>query len=133
MLFSAASGRNEMTQNQKAWNLYEKYVKAWKPITDDQRASILDEVFAVDLQYFTADFQGGREAVLADITSFQKKFPGSYFTIDDISTHHDIALFTWVFTQPDGTPIAKGHDHVRISADGKLAAITTFGPSIPKP
>ncbi|WP_263379910.1 nuclear transport factor 2 family protein [Granulicella paludicola] len=122
-----------MTQNQKAWKLYETYVEAWKPITDDQRTSILDEVFADDLLYFTADFQGGREAVLADINSFQTKFPGSYFTIDDISTHHDIALFTWVFTQPDGKVVAKGHDHVRFSTEGKMAAITTFGPSIPKP
>jgi hypothetical protein len=121
-----------MITNQAVWKLYEQYVEAWKPISADQRSAILAEIFAENMQYLTPHFQGGPEAVLEDMTQFQQKFPGAHFDIEDSSTHHDVALFTWVLVLADGSRPAKGHDQIRISTEGKIASILTFAPSTPK-
>jgi ketosteroid isomerase-like protein len=118
---------------QDTWNLYEKYVEAWSAIPNEQRAAIIADVFTEDALYFTPNFQGGQKTVIEDIEGFQKKFPGARFDIEDISAHHDVALFTWVLVQPDGTALAKGHDQIRLSPEGKIASLITFAPSTPKP
>lgn len=115
------------------WNLYETYVEAWKLTSNEEREKVVAQITDDSIQYLTPEFQGGREAILNDMESFQKKFPGGHFAIDDISTHHDVALFTWALVLADGTVPAKGHDQLRISPDGKIASITTFAPSSPKP
>jgi hypothetical protein len=122
-----------MITNREIWNLYEKYVEAWKAVSEDQRSKIVAEVFAEDLHYFTPNFEGGRETVIEDMESFQKKFPGAHFDVEDMSTHHDVALFTWVLIQADGSVFGKGHDQIRFSAEGKIANLITFGRSLPKP
>jgi SnoaL-like domain len=122
-----------MITNQESWKLYQKYVEAWAAIPDDQRATIVADVFTEDADYFTPNFHGGQATVIEDMESFQKKFPGAHFDIEDISTHHDVALFTWVLIRPDGTALAKGHDQIRMSPEGKIASLITFGQSSPKP
>jgi len=122
-----------MIANQEAWKLYERYVEAWSPIPDEQRKAIIAEVTTEDFDYFTPSFHGGRETIIEDIEGFQKKFPGAHFDVEDGSMHHDVALFTWVLIQPDGTALAKGHDQIRISTEGKIANLITFAPSAPKP
>jgi hypothetical protein len=64
---------------------------------------------------------------------FQEKFPGGRFDVEDGSVHHDVGLFTWVLVQADGTALVKGHDQIRLSAEGKIAGLITFAPSAPKP
>ncbi|SEC53077.1 nuclear transport factor 2 family protein [Terriglobus roseus] len=122
-----------MATKQEAWNLYERYVQAWAAIPREERAAIADEVLADDLHYFTPQVEGSREAAIADMQGFQEKFPGGRFDVEDGSVHHDVALFTWVLVQSDGTKLVKGHDQIRISAEGKIAALITFAPSTPKP
>jgi hypothetical protein len=122
-----------MISNQQASNLYEQYVEAWKPISTEQRAKILTEIFPEDIQYLIPQFEGGLEAVLEDLTQFQQKFPGAHFDIQDISTHHDVALFAGILVLADGTMPAKGHDQIRVSTEGKIASLITFAPSTPKP
>jgi len=122
-----------MTTNQQAWKIYEAYVEAWKPISEEERAGILAEVFADNVQYFTPEFKGGREAALKDIAGFQKKFPGAHFEVEDVSSHHDVALLTWVLVQADGSVLVKGHDQIRISPQGKITSLITFPPSVSKP
>ena len=47
-----------------------------------------------------------------------------------MSAHHDVALLTCVLVQADGNVFAKGHDQIRISAEGKIVGLTTFAPSV---
>jgi hypothetical protein len=122
-----------MATNQDTWKLYEKYVEAWSAISDEQRATIVADVLAKDVDYFTPNCRGGREVVIEDMAGFQTKFPGAHFDIEDISAHHEVALFTWVLIQPDGTALVKGHDQIRLSPEGKIASLITFGKSEPKP
>ncbi|HEY9138094.1 MAG TPA: nuclear transport factor 2 family protein [Terriglobus sp.] len=121
-----------MTQ-QQLWNLYETYAEAWKLASREERANALVQLTDDNIQYLTQEFVGDREAILKDMESFRQKFPGSYFAVDDMASHHDVALFTWALVLPDGTIPTKGHDALRISPEGKIASITTFPPPTPKP
>lgn len=118
---------------QQIWNLYETYAEAWKLASSEERKNALAQVIDDSIQYLTPEFQGGREAILNDMESFRKKFPGSHFAVEDMSSHHDAALFTWALVLADGSVPAKGHDSLRFSPEGKIVSITTFPPSSPKP
>jgi hypothetical protein len=122
-----------MATNQEAWDLYERYVRAWAAISPEERAAIAEEVLAEDFHYFTPQVEGSREAAIADMQGFQEKFPGGRFDVEDGSVHHNVALFTWVLVQADGTALVKGHDQIRLSTEGKIADLITFAPSTPKP
>ena len=123
-----------MLTNRAAWDLYAKYVEAWKAIPDEQRTKIASEVLAVDLQYSTPRHEsGGRDTVVEDMATFQTKFPGGHFDVGDVSAHHDVALLTWVLVQADGKIVAKGHDQIQVSADGKISRLLTFAPSVTTP
>jgi hypothetical protein len=120
--------------NQVAWDLYRRYVDAWRAIPDEQRRSIAASVLAGDIRYSTPRHQtGGHQTVVDDMATFQAKFPGGHFDIGDVSAHHDVALLTWILVSADGTVVAKGHDQIRVSADLKIVELTTFAPSVTSP
>jgi len=123
-----------MITNQDAWKIYQKYLTGWKAISDDQRTKLAAEVIADNFQYHTPRHEsGGRETVIEDMAAFQNKFPGGHFDVGDVSAHHDVALLTWVLVQADGTVFARGHDQLRVSADGKIVSLITFAPSVSRP
>ena len=118
--------------NQQALNIYQSYVEAWKAISDEQRKSILSEVFDENVEYLVPKYVGGTRAAIEDMESFQKQYPGAHFDIENISTHHEVALFKWVLILPDGKVTVKGHDCIRFSPAGKIVSLLTFGPASPK-
>jgi predicted 2-oxoglutarate/Fe(II)-dependent dioxygenase YbiX len=123
-----------MLTNQDAWKVYEKYVEGWKAISDEQRAKIATEVIAEDVQYSTPQHEsGGRATMIEDMAAFQVRVPGGHFDVGDVSAHHDVAILTWVMVQADGTVVAKGHDQIRVSSEGKIASLITFAPPVAKP
>lgn len=136
---TANEGNKPMTQhtaltNQEAWTIYAKYVAGWKAISDQERATIATDVIADTVHYATPRHaSGGRDTVVEDMRAFQAKFPGGHFDIGDVSAHHDVALLTWILVQADGTVVAKGHDHIRVSPDGKIVDLITFAPSVASP
>jgi hypothetical protein len=120
--------------NKEAWVIYEKYVQAWNPISDEQRIALATAIIAEDAQYSSPILQaGGRNSMIERMSAFQKQFPGGHFDIGDVSAHHDVALLTWILVQADGTIVAKGHDQIRVSAEGKIVSLITFAPSVPEP
>lgn len=116
----------------EALNVYQTYVEAWKPIPDAQRNSIVAEVLDESLAYLTPEYVGGPDAAIQDMERFQKQYPGAHFEIENVSSHHEIALFKWVLVLPDGKVTVKGHDCVRFSPAGKIVGLQTFGPGSPK-
>lgn len=123
-----------MLTNQDAWKVYQKYVEGWKAISDEQRAKIAAEVIAEDAQYSTPRHEsGGHATVIEDMADFQVRVPGGHFDIGDVSAHHDVALLTWVMVHADGTVLAKGHDQIRVSSEGKIVSLITFAPPVTKP
>ena len=122
-----------MFTNQEVWKLYTQYANAWKPNSDQQRTMMLDEVLDKNFHYQTPDYEGGIKTLLEDMAGIQEKVPGGHFEVEDVSTHHDVALLTWLLVQEDGAVLAKGHDQIRLSAECKIIHLLTFAPSVSKP
>ena len=120
--------------NKDAWTIYEKYLEGWNSRSDDMRKKVAAEITTDNIQYRTRNHDlGGRTEIIADMASFQEKFPGGHFDVGDVSTHHDVALLTWVLVQADGKVFAQGHDQIRVNADGKISSIITFPPPTKTP
>jgi hypothetical protein len=121
--------------NHDAWKLYETYLSAWNTTSVEQRLKISNEVLSENIEYQTVrhDLSTGRALVIEDMAAFHERFPGGHFEIGDVSSHHDVALLTWVIIQADGTEFARGHDQIAIDSDGKIAKIITFAPSAKDP
>ncbi len=123
-----------MITNQEAWTIYEKYLQAWKPISDGQRLALATDIIAEDAQYSSPMLRaGGRDSMIERMSAFQVQFPGGHIEIGDVSAHHDVALLTWIIVQADGTVFARGHDQMRVSSEGKIVNVTTFAPPVAKP
>lgn len=123
-----------MITNQDAYKLYSKYVEGWKAVSPEVRAQIAAEVIAENAAYATPQHEtGNRETMIEDMASFQAQFPGGRFDVGDVSAHHDVALLTWVLITADEKEVARGHDQIRVSPEGKIVSLVTFAPSVPKP
>jgi hypothetical protein len=121
--------------NYEAWKLYEKYLSAWNTTSIEQRLKIATETLSENIEYQTVrhDLSIGRSLVIEDIATFHERFPGGHFEIGGVSSHHNVALLTWVIIQADGKEFARGHDQITVDHDGKISKITTFAPSAKDP
>ena len=118
--------------NLEALNVYQSYVEAWKPISNAQRKASSRKSSTTSVEYLVPEYAGGASAAIEDMERFQKQYPGAHFDIENVSTHHEVALFKWVLILPDGKVTVKGHDCIRFSPAGKIASLLTFGPASPK-
>jgi hypothetical protein len=129
----ANKGAFEIT-NKGAWTLYEKYLEGWNSTSDDIRKKVAAEVTADNFQYRTRNHElGGRPELVADMASFQSRFPGGHFEIGDVSSHHNVALLTWVIIQADGKEFARGGDQITVDRNGRISSIITFPPATKTP
>ncbi len=121
--------------NHEAWRLYEKYISAWNTTSIEDRLQIAAEVLSETIEYQTVrhDWSTGRSIVIEDMATFHERFPGGHFEIGDVSSHHDVALLTWVIVQADGKEFARGHDQITVDRNGTISKIITFGPSANSP
>lgn len=121
--------------NLEAWNLYRSYLSAWNSTSLDERLKIANDLLVEDIAYQTVvhDLGRGRAQVVEDMATFHRKFPGGHFEIGDVSTHHDVALVSWVLIQADGKELARGHDQLTVDRNGRISKIITFGPSVKDP
>ena len=121
--------------NHEAWTLYEKYLSAWNTTSLEQRLKIATETLSENIEYQTVrhDLCTGRSQVIEDMATFHERFPGGHFEIGGVSSHHNVALLTWVIIQADGREFARGHDQLTVDRNGKISKITTFAPSAKDP
>lgn len=121
--------------NHEAWKRYEKYLGAWNTTSIEQRLKIATEALSDDIEYHTVrhDWCTGRSQVIEDMATFHERFPGGHFEIGDVSSHHNVALLTWVIIQADGKEFARGHDQLTVDRDGMISKIITFAPSAKDP
>lgn len=124
-----------MITNNQAWKLYERYISAWNTNSMEQRLKISTEVLSEDIEYQTVrhDLTSGRSLVIEDMATFHERFRGGHFEIGDVSSHHDVALLTWVIVLADGKEFARGHDQITVDRNGRISKIITFGPSAKDP
>jgi hypothetical protein len=130
----AAKGGSNMT-NHEAWKLYENYLRAWNTNSIEERLEVASKTLNENIEYETPrhDLCTGRSQVIEDMATFHQKFPGGHFEIGDVSSHHDVALLTWVLVQADGKVFAQGHDQLTVDRNGKIAKLTPFAPSAKDP
>jgi hypothetical protein len=121
--------------NQEAWKLYEKYISAWNTTPVEERLKIATEVLSENIEYQTArhDLSTGRSLVIEDMATFHEKFPGGHFEIGDVSSHHNVAILTWVIILADGKEFARGLDQITVGRNGQISKIITFAPSVKDP
>jgi hypothetical protein len=121
--------------NQEAWKLYEKYLSAWNTTSIEERLKIANDVLSENIEYQTArhDLSTGRSLVIEDMATFHERFPGGHFEIGDVSSHHNVALLTWVIIQADGKEFARGGDQITVGRNGQITKIITFAPSVKDP
>jgi hypothetical protein len=130
-----AKREGSVMTNQEAWNLYEKYLSAWNTNSIEERLKIANEVLSENIEYQTArhDLSSGRSLVIEDMATFHERFRGGHFEIGDVSSHHNVALLTWVIIQADGKEFARGGDQIAVGRNGQISKITTFAPSVKDP
>ena len=92
---------------------------------------VLDENIAY--QTVRHDLSIGRSLVIEDMATFHERFPGGHFEIGDVSSHHNVALLTWVIIQAGGKEFAQGGDQITVDRNGKISKIITFAPSARDP
>jgi len=130
-----AKREGSVITNQEAWKLYEKYLSAWNTTSTEERLKIANEVLNENMEYQTArhDLSIGRSVVIEDMVAFQARVPGGHFEIGDVSSHHNVALLTWVIIQADGKEVARGGDQITVGSNGQITKIITFAPSVKNP
>ena len=121
--------------NLEAWKLYQKYLSAWNTTSIEQRLKIATETLTENIEYLTVrhDLCTGRSQVIEDMATFHERFPGGHFEIGDVSSHHNVAILTWVIIQADGKEFARGSDQITVDSNGQISKITTFAPSVKDP
>lgn len=131
---AVSKGESKMT-NHEAWNTYEKYLSAWHSNSIENRLKIAAEILVENVEYQTVrhDLGTGRERIIEDMATFHENFPGGHFEIGDVSSHHNVALVTWVLIQANGKEFARGHDQLTVDSNGMISKIITFGPSAKTP
>lgn len=117
--------------NDEARQIYGRYLDAWHSTDLAQRRAIADKILLEGIEYHTVrhDWCTGRSQVIEDMATFHERFPGGHFEIGPVSTHHRVALLTWIIIQANGTEFARGHDQLTVDDAGRIARIITFGPS----
>jgi SnoaL-like domain len=130
-----AKREGSVMTNQEAWKLYEKYLSAWNTTSIEGRLKIATEVLSENMEYQTArhDLSTGRSVVIEDMAAFHERVPGGHFEIGDVSSHHNVALLTWVIIQADGKEVARGGDQITVGRNGQITKIITFAPSVKNP
>ena len=121
--------------NLEAWKLYQRYLGAWNTASIEERLKIAAEVLSENIEYQTArhDLCTGRSQVVEDMATFHERFPGGHFEIGDVSSHHNVAILTWIIIQADGKEFARGSDQITVDSNGQISKITTFAPSVRDP
>ena len=116
--------------NQRAWDIYEKYLEGWKPVSKEER-EIAAQIMVENVEYRTPRHESGdRYTAIKDMEAFQARLPGGHVEIRDVSAYSDVALVTWDLIQANGESTAKGPDQLRISKEGKITGLITFAPPV---
>ena len=102
--------------------LIDTYCRAWSDPATEQRAELLQRVWAADAVYTDPSVEvQGRDALLAHISQIIAKRPGSMVKrTGAIDLHHGMARFAWRATTADGSVLVEGIDIAFISTDGTM-------------
>jgi len=103
------------------------YLAAYGPISPTERAQLLDQSVADDIEFTNPAGVGQtRSGLIAHIEDFQRKMPGTTFGTDRTYVHHGELLAVWSMYKADGTRVAGGYNFVRPDASGRFKYMAGF-------
>lgn len=115
--------------------LIDSYCRAWSMPAAEQRAALLQQVWADDATYTDPTVHAcGTIELLAHIDKVIARRPGSkVIRTSQIDQHHGLVRFKWRAVEASGNLLPEGIDIAFISADGsKIERILGFfGPLEP--
>lgn len=104
-----------------------KYIEVWNILDAAERRAAIGELFTENVEYVDPNVAvEGQDALDAYIAETQKQLPGSVFTLaGNVSTHHDLARFTWQVGPAGGQPLAVGYDFAAVE-NGRVRRLYGF-------
>jgi hypothetical protein len=105
----------------------ELYVAAWNEPGEERRRQLLERAWADDGTYTDPQAHiAGRDALVALIGDFQRRFPGARIEPSGgVDEHHGLLRFAWRIVRPGG-PVMEGVDFGELAGDGRLRRIVGF-------
>jgi hypothetical protein len=102
--------------------------EAWAARTTDERATLLSDVCADDVDYVNPLRTSiGVPALAALIGELVATYPGYLPTrTSGLDIHHDAARYTWAMRDRAGNSVLAGIEIVRFTPAGRLTSILSF-------
>lgn len=109
------------------------YFSAWNETDADQRAALIEQVWAPEGQLIDPPLTGkGHQGISEMIATAHGQFPGCRFRrASAVDTHHDYLRVAWELVAPDGTVAVAGTDVGAIDGQGRLVRMVGFFGPIP--
>ncbi|MBO1414201.1 nuclear transport factor 2 family protein [Streptomyces sp. FH025] len=104
-----------------------QYIEVWNIQDEAARRAAVEELFTEDVEYVDPNIAArGRDEVDGYIVVTQKQLAGMVFWLTgEISTHHNLARFTWQCGPAGGAAVATGYDFAEVR-DGKVRRLYGF-------
>lgn len=119
---------NPISLHHDVASLVDRYFATWNATDAGRRRELIAQTWSDDAVYLDPLMQGdGHAGIDAMLQAVQAQFAGLAFRrIGEIDAHHDCVRFSWELARPDGAAVAGGTDFGRLTADGRLRAVTGF-------
>lgn len=109
---------------EEVWNAY---LKAYGGVSSEDRRRLLSESVSGDvLSTNPGDETQGLESLVAHVEEFQRRLPGSYFTMNSLKFHHEQALAEWTLYKADGTAVTTACTYGVFNDEGRLKKLIGF-------
>lgn len=106
--------------------IWERYVKAWKVETADEKRQLLVEATRPDCVYTDPlKRTGGHDELVGYMLDFHRQIPGGHFVTTDFWSHHGMTLAKWQMRGGKGEVLGEGVSYGRLEKD-RLAEMTGF-------
>ncbi len=118
----------ETTESASIETTVDDYIVAWNEPDRAKRLEVIARAVAPGSRYVDplSDVTGHDE--IADmVDGVRAQFPGATLRrTTDVDAHHNVVMFGWNVTGPDGEVLVGGTDVGVLAEDGRLSAIAGF-------
>ena len=110
----------------------EDYMRLWRIMDEDERASLIENLFTEDAVHYIAPAGttfSGRDAILQNIVKVNKQAiqtAGLKFVSGDVIGNGNAILYEWAAQAPNGATVRSGRDIFVLNDFNKVKALYTF-------
>lgn len=113
--------------------LVDNYLTAYGEPDAARRRDLIAAAFADDATLADPPFDAyGHDGIDGVFASVQSQFPDNTFRrTSGVDEHHGAARYSWELVAADGSITVAGTDYVRLTDDGRIAAVVGFFGQVP--